>query len=135
MRHLKKRHHLSLPADQRKALLRTLATSFIKYDEIVTTNTRAKAVKEKLDKLITLGKRGDVHSIRQAAKLVYNHKTGKTITTEKGKEIPETILRKLFATIAPQFKDRDGGYVRVIKAPPRRGDGALMAVIQLSNKD
>jgi len=57
MRHRNKRHHLSKPADQRKALLRTLATSFIKYDEIVTTLPRAKAVKEVLDKLITLGKK------------------------------------------------------------------------------
>jgi len=67
-----------------------------------------------------------------ASRMVYNHPTGEIITTESGKEIPETILRKLITKIAPQFADRNGGYVRLIKAPPRRGDAAPMAVLQLS---
>jgi len=109
-----------------------MATSFIKYDEILITLPRARALKEVLDHLITLGKQDNVHAMRQAARLVYNQPTGSVMTTEAGKEIPQTILRKLFRDIAPQFKDRQGGYTRVIKAPPRRGDAAEMAIIQLA---
>lgn len=131
MRHRSKRHHLARPADQRNALIRTLATSFIKDDEIVTTLGRAKAVKETIEKLITLGKRGDVHAMRQAARLVYNQPTGELMTTDAGKSIPKTVLRKLFQEIAPQYAERNGGYTRLIKVPPRRGDAAPMALIQL----
>jgi large subunit ribosomal protein L17 len=131
MRHRCKKHLLARPKDQRDALLRTLATSFIKNDEIVTTLGRAKAVKSVLEHLITLGKQGDVHAMRQAARLVYNHPTGNLLTTSSGKTISETVLRRLFQTIAPQFSDRAGGYTRLLKASPRRGDAAPMALIQL----
>lgn len=131
MRHRRKRHHLAKAADQRNALIRTLATSFIKHDEIVTTEIRAKALKEVVEHLITLGKQGDVHSMRQAARLVYNHATGEEFTTDAGKTISQTVLRKLFHTIAPKFKERNGGYTRLVKMPPRRGDAAPMALIQL----
>jgi large subunit ribosomal protein L17 len=132
MRHRQKRHLLARPADQRNALLRTLATSFIKEEEIVTTLGRAKAVKGVLDHLITLGKQDDVHAMRQAARLVYNHQTGDTMTTDNGKTISQTVLRKLFREIAPRFQERQGGYTRLIKAPPRRGDASPMAILQLS---
>lgn len=131
MRHRKKRHHLSKPADQRKALLRSLASSFIKYEEIVTTLPRAKAVKEQVEGLITLAKRGDVHAMRQALRWIYNYQTGETFTTDKGKILPVTVLRKLFGSIGPRCAQRAGGYTRIIKAPPRRGDAAPMAMIQL----
>jgi large subunit ribosomal protein L17 len=131
MRHRCKRHHLSRPADQRHALIRTLATSFIKHDELVITLPRAKALKEVVDHLITLGKRGDLHAMRQAARLVYNQPTGNLMTAASGKQIPETILRKLFTKIAPCFAQRHGGYTRVLKVEPRRGDAAPMALIQL----
>lgn len=134
MRHRRKGHHLARAADQRNALIRTLATSFIKDDEIITTLGRAKALKEVADKLITLGKRGDVHAMRQAARLIYNHPTGNQITTENGKTISETVLRKLFKTVAPQFADRNGGYTRLVKVPPRRGDAAPMALVQLATE-
>ncbi len=132
MRHKRKRHHLSKPADQRNALMRTLATSFIKNDEIVTTLARAKALKEIADHLITLGKRGDVHAMRMASRLIYNHPTGNVVTLDSGKTIPETVLRKLFTNLAPKFDGRQGGYTRVIKVPPRRGDAAPMALIQFT---
>ncbi len=132
MRHRRKKHHLGKAADQRNALIRTLATSFIKNQEIVTTLARAKALKEVADHLITLGKKGDVHAMRQAARLVYNHPTGELMTTESGKTISETVLRRLFKSIAPKFQERNGGYTRVIKLPPRRGDAASMALIQLA---
>lgn len=132
MRHKRKRHHLSRAADQRNALIRTLATSFIKDDEIITTLTRAKALKEVLDQLITLGKQGNLHAMRQASRLIYNHPTGEVMTLSSGKEIPETVLRKLFTHIAPRFSERQGGYTRLMKLPPRRGDAAPMALVQLS---
>ncbi len=133
MRHRCKRHHLARAADQRNALIRTLATSFIKHDEIVTTLGRAKALKETLDHLITLGKQGDVHAMRLASRLIYNQPTGQVMTTENGKAISETVLRKLFKTIAPKYTNRNGGYTRLIKVPPRRGDAAPQALIQLVN--
>jgi large subunit ribosomal protein L17 len=131
MRHRCKRHHLSKAADQRNALIRTLATSFIKHNEIVTTLPRAKALKETVEQLITLGKQGDVHAMRQAARHVYNQPTGELMTTDNGKTISQTVLRKLFSEIAPKFQGRKGGYTRVVKLPPRRGDAAPMALIQL----
>ncbi len=131
MRHAKKRHRLSKPADQRKALLRTLATSFIERGEIVTTLARAKAVQPLVEKLITYGKDGSVHSLRQAARVVYNYKTGDLAQSPTGKTVPETILRRLFAKVAPMFKDRVGGYTRIVHVPPRRGDAAPMALLSL----
>jgi ribosomal protein L17 len=74
MRHRCKVHHLGKPADQRKALLRSLATSLFTHDEIVTTLVRAKALKEQADRIITLAKRGDVHAIRQVRKLIFHTK-------------------------------------------------------------
>lgn len=135
MRHARKRHHLARPADQRNALLRTLATSMIKDDEIITTLGKAKALKGVIDKLITLGKQGDLHAIRQASRMVYNHKTGNVITGKQGKDIPETVLRKLFYTIAPKYSERQGGYTRLLKTAPRRGDAAPMAILQLVEED
>jgi large subunit ribosomal protein L17 len=131
MRHRKKVHHLGKAADQRKALIRTLATSLFTYDQITTTLHRAKALKEEADQIITLAKRGDVHAIRQVSKRVYHQYTGDVFDGENGKEISETVLRRIFRTVGPRFKDRKGGYTRIIQAPPRRGDAAPMAVIQL----
>jgi large subunit ribosomal protein L17 len=131
MRHRCKVHHLGKPADQRKALLRSLATSLFTHDEIVTTLVRAKALKEQADRIVTLAKRGDVHAIRQVRKLIYHSKTGEMLTDDKNRETPETVLRRIFTKVAPRFKDRKGGYTRVVQMPPRRGDAAPMALIQL----
>lgn len=131
MRHRCKVHHLGRPADQRKALVRTLATSLFTHDEIIITLARAKALKEVADKIVTWAKRGDVHAVRQVRKFIYHSKTGEMLTDEKGREIPETVLRRIFKTVGPRLQNRKGGYTRVIQMPPRRGDAAPMAMIQL----
>lgn len=150
MRHRRKIAQLALPADQRKALIRSLATSLFTHDEITTTLVRAKALKREADRIVTLAKRGDVHAMRQVSKLIFHsiipdadgkeilHKGRKVkvrvIEEEfngKKREIPETVLRRIFRTVAPRFKERQGGYVRVLQAPPRRGDASPMALVQL----
>lgn len=130
MRHRKKLAKLSLPADQRKALIRSLATSLFTHDEIMTTLPRAKALRGTADKIVGLAKRGDLHAVRQVAKLIFHSKTGET-TTENGKEVPETVLRRIFKTVGPRFANKTSGYVRVVPAPPRRGDAAPMAIVQI----
>lgn len=132
MRHRCKVDHLGKPADQRKALIRSLATSLFTHDEITTTLVRAKALKKHADRIVTLAKRGDVHAIRQVRKLIFHSRTGIVLTDEKGREIPETVLRRIFSKTGPRFKDRKGGYTRVIQMPPRRGDAAPMALVQLT---
>jgi large subunit ribosomal protein L17 len=132
MRHRCKVHHLARPQDQRKAMLRSMATSLFMHDEITTTLARAKALKEQADHIVTLAKRGDVHAMRQVLRLIYNQSTGALTTDEKtGKEVSETVLRRIFRNVGPRFKDRKGGYTRVIPAHPRRGDAAPMALVQL----
>jgi large subunit ribosomal protein L17 len=132
MRHRCKVHHLARPQDQRKAMLRSMATSLFMHDEITTTLARAKALKEQADHIVTLAKRGDVHAMRQVLRLIYNQSTGAMATDEKtGKEVSETVLRRIFKNVGPRFKDRKGGYTRVIPAHPRRGDAAPMALVQL----
>ena len=108
---------------QRKAMLRDLATDLIINERITTTETRAKELRRTVEKLITLGKRGDLHARRQAASVVRNE----IANTETN----ETALQKLFADIAPRYTERNGGYTRIIKTAPRRGDSAPMAVIEL----
>ncbi|WP_303674933.1 50S ribosomal protein L17 [Vampirovibrio chlorellavorus] len=132
MRHRCKVDHLGRPADQRKALIRTLATSLFTHDEITTTLVRAKALKKHADRIVTLAKRGDVHAIRQVKNLIYHSRTGEMLTDEKNREVPETVLRRIFSKVGPRFENRKGGYTRVIQMPPRRGDAAPMALIQLT---
>lgn len=147
MRHQCKRHTLSRPADQRKALLRTLATSLFAYGEIQITMPRAKALRPYAEKLISLGKKGDLHSRRQAAAFIYDQTIEgvvcsdcKTFNPSKddakkcecgGKATEKTILRKLFSEVAPNYTERNGGYIRILRMPPRRGDNSEMALIQL----
>lgn len=147
MRHRCKRHQLGRPQDQRKALLRTLATAFFLHDEIKTTLPKAKALKEYAEHIITLAKKGDLNSRRIASGLIYDQKTGKQICPQCQKSynseeiqenkcecgnklIDETVLRKLFSGIAKDYTDRNGGYTRIFRLPPRRGDAAEMALIQ-----
>lgn len=132
MRHRCKVHHLGRPADQRKALLRTLATSLFTYDEITTTLVRAKALKEYADKIVTLAKRGDVHAIRLVKKKIYHCPTGEVVIDEKNREMTETVLHRIFNKVGPRFQERKGGYTRVIQVAPRRGDAAPMALVQLT---
>ena len=142
MRHQCKRHRLGRPQDQRKALLRSLASSLLVHGEIKTTMAKAKALKPYVEQIISLAKKGDLHSRRQAVKLIFDQQTGKQInletsevveTTEgvEGKFVDETVLRKLFNTVAKANAERNGGYTRIYRLPPRRGDAAEMALIQL----
>lgn len=115
MRHLRKKNKLGLPADQRKAVLRSLATSFFKAGEIKTTLGKAKAVRPELERLISLAKRGDMHARRQAAEFIYE----------------KDVVKKLFNETVGNFKTKAGGYTRLIKTAPRRGDNAPTAILQL----
>lgn len=106
---------LGRPTDQRKAMLRGLVTSFLKYGKIETTVTRAKETKNIAEKMITLAKRGDLHARRQALAFI----------TE------EAVVRDLFDNIGPKYAERNGGYTRIYKVGPRRGDGAEVAILEL----
>jgi large subunit ribosomal protein L17 len=108
---------------QRKAMLRDLTTDLIINERIETTETRAKELRSTVEKMITLGKRGDLHARRQAASYVRNE----VANAENGQD----ALQKLFTDIAPRYQERQGGYTRIMKLGPRRGDGAPMVIIEL----
>ena len=142
MRHQCKRNKLGKAQDQRKALLRALATELFMHGEIKTTISRAKALKPYAESLITMAKKGDLNSRRNALKFIYDRETGRFMDAEtkelvdsakvEGKKVmPETVLRKLFAEISKQYEGRNGGYTRIYNLPPRRGDAVDMALIQL----
>lgn len=115
-------------SSQRKAMLRDLTSDLIINERIVTTVTRAKETSKLADKMITLGKRGDLHARRQAAAFVRNELA--TVSETEDEIVVQTVLQKLFDDLAPRFADRKGGYTRVLKTEPRRGDGAPMAVLE-----
>lgn len=141
MRHQTKKHTLGKAQDQRKALLRSLATELFVHGEITTTLARAKALKPYAEKVISLAKKGDLNSIRQASKYIYNKETGKYMDLATGEvfEAPQadkklasqTVLRKLFVVIGKKYSEKNGGYTRIYHLPPRRGDASEMALIQL----
>ena len=122
---------LSRTADQRKALLRNQATNLIHHGKIVTTEARAKEVRKTVEKMITLGKRGDLHARRQAAAFVRNEIASENFDEATEKYSSQTALQKLFDEIAPRYAERNGGYTRILKTEPRRGDAAPMAIIEL----
>ena len=115
MRHGKKRNKLSRPADQRKAILRSLSNAFFKTGEIKTTLGKARAVQREIEWLITLARRGDMHARRLAASFLYE----------------KSVVKKLFNETVGDFKTKKGGYTRLIKTAPRRGDAAPTAILQL----
>ncbi|EKU48903.1 50S ribosomal protein L17 [Staphylococcus massiliensis] len=116
---------LGRTSDQRKAMLRDLATSLIVNERIETTEARAKELRGVVDKLITLGKKGDLASRRQAAK------TLRDVEILNEDESTQSVLQKLFGEIAERYTDRQGGYTRILKVGPRRGDGAESVIIEL----
>ncbi|AYW47899.1 50S ribosomal protein L17 [Tetragenococcus osmophilus] len=120
---------LGRTSDQRKAMLRDLTTDLIINERIVTTQARAKEVRSTAEKMITLGKRGDLHARRQAATFVRNE----VASVREGEEdiIIDSALQKLFNDIAPRYDQRQGGYTRILKTEPRRGDSAPMAILEL----
>lgn len=106
---------LGRPTDHRLAMLRNLVTSFLREGQIETTLTRAKETRRMAEKMISLGKIGDLHARRQALAYIYD----------------EDVVTKLFTEIAPKYQERNGGYTRILKKGPRRGDAAEVAILQL----
>jgi large subunit ribosomal protein L17 len=116
MRHAKQRHKLSRDSSHRKALLRNLSRALIQHERIKTSQAKAKAVKPEVEKLITLGKRGDLHARRQAL-------------ADLGQD--KFLVHKLFEEIAPRYGERPGGYTRIVKLGPRRSDSTEMVFLEL----
>jgi large subunit ribosomal protein L17 len=131
MRHQCKIHKLSLPKDQRTAVLRSLATELFVHGEINTTMSRAKALQPYAEKIISLAKKGDLSARRQAGRYIFDKETGIMMESADKKQIPQTVLRKLFTVIGEKYSSREGGYTRIYRMPPRRGDAVEMALIQL----
>ena len=119
MRHGIAHRKLNRTASHRKAVFANMAASLIEHEQIVTTLPKAKEMKPFMDKLITLAKRGDLHARRQAISNVRD----------------EAAVRKLFDVFGERYKDREGGYTRVLKAGFRHGDNAPRAVIELVDRD
>jgi large subunit ribosomal protein L17 len=119
MRHGDANRKLNRTSAHRKAMFANMSASLIKHEQIVTTLPKAKELRPIVEKLITLGKRGDLHARRQAIAQMKD----------------ETQVAKLFAVIGPRYKDRQGGYIRILKAGFRYGDNAPVAVIELVDRD
>lgn len=119
MRHRIAGRKLGVSSSHRKAMFRNMAVALIKHEQITTTLPKAKELRPVVEKLITLAKRGDLHARRQAYASLRD----------------DTILYKLFSTVAERYKTRHGGYTRVLRAGVRYGDAASMAVIELVDRD
>jgi len=115
MRHRVKGKKLRRDTAQRKALLRSLVTSFLEKERIRTTLAKAKATRPLAEKMITLAKKNSLHSRRLALRFLYKR----------------DVVKKLFDDIGPRFSERPGGYTRIVKIGPRAGDGAEMALLEL----
>ncbi|MGY3766301.1 50S ribosomal protein L17 [Vagococcus vulneris] len=122
---------LGRTSSQRKALLRDLTTDLIINERIETTEARAKEIRSTTEKMITLGKRGDLHARRQAAAFVRNELLDAHLAEDGETIVQETALQKLFNDLAPRYADRQGGYTRILKKGQRRGDAAPMVIIEL----
>jgi large subunit ribosomal protein L17 len=119
VRHQRVGKKLGRDSAHRKALYSNLAGALIEHGRIKTTVTKAKAVKPIAEQMITLGRRGDLHARRQATAFLRSR----------------DVVHKLFAEVAPRFKDRPGGYARIIKIGPRAGDAAEMAYLELVDEE
>ena len=119
MRHGSGYRRLNRTHEHRKAMFANMAGSLIEHEQIKTTLPKAKDLKRVVDKLITLGKRGDLHARRQAAARLKQ----------------DAHVAKLFEVLGPRYKERNGGYVRVLKAGFRYGDMAPMAIVELVDRD
>ncbi len=115
MRHNKAGRRLGRTTSHRTAMFRNMVTSFLKHERISTTDAKAKELRPIAEKMITLGKKGDLNAIRQAASFIRDKK----------------VVSKLFTVIAPRYKDREGGYTRIIKVGQRLGDASPQSVIEL----
>jgi large subunit ribosomal protein L17 len=119
MRHGNVHRKFNRTSEHRRAMFANMAAALIKHEQIVTTLPKAKDLRPVVEKLITLGKRGDLHARRQAV--------------AKIRDI--AMVKKLFEVLGPRYKDRNGGYTRVLKAGFRYGDSAPVAVIELVDRD
>ncbi len=119
MRHGMKGRKLNKTSSHKKAMFANMASALIKHEQIITTLPKAKELKRVMDRLVTLGKRGNLHSRRLAAARLRD----------------EAMAKKLFDVLAERYKDRNGGYTRVLKAGYRYGDSAPVAVIELVDRD
>jgi len=119
MRHGRSGRRLNRTASHRKALFTNMAASLIEHEQILTTLPKAKELRPIVEKLVTLGKRGDLHARRQAISQIGSDK----------------LAKRLFETIAPRYASRNGGYLRIMKAGFRHGDNAAMAVIEFVERD
>ena len=115
MRHNKSGRRLGRKPDHRQHMMKNMVTSFFEHEGITTTVTRAKELRKLVDKMITLGKRGDLHARRQALQVIRDQK----------------VVAKLFEMIAPRYAERPGGYTRIIRLENRQGDNAPMVIIEL----
>lgn len=141
MRHMCKKHTLGKAKDQREALLRSLATELFTHGEITITMPRAKALRPYVERVISLAKKGDLHSRRIASGYIFDKEIGSFVDVktkevvetpaEGQKVVPQTVLRKIFNQIGSKYASRQGGYTRIYRMPPRRGDASEMALIQL----
>ncbi len=115
MRHLRKVAQLGRPADQRKAMLRGLTTQLIREGRVTTTKARAKALRDQVERMISLAKEGSLSSRRRAIGYIYD----------------KQLVHALFDKAQDRYGDRQGGYTRIVRTVPRRGDNAQMAIIEL----
>jgi large subunit ribosomal protein L17 len=119
MYHGRSKRRFNRTAEHRKAMFANMCQALIKHEQIITTLPKAKDLRPVVEKLVTLGKRGDLHARRQAISQI--------------KDVD--LVRKLFDVLAPRYKTRNGGYTRVLKAGFRFGDNAAMAVIEFVDRD
>jgi large subunit ribosomal protein L17 len=119
MRHGNTNRKLNRTSSHRKAMFANMSAALIKHEQIVTTLPKAKELRPIVEKLITLGKRGDLHARRQAISQIKD----------------ETQVKKLFDVLGKRYQDRQGGYIRILKAGYRYGDSAAVAVIELVDRD
>ena len=119
MRHGNAHRKLNRTAEHRKAMFANMCAALIKHEQIITTLPKAKDLRPIVEKLVTLGKRGDLHARRQAVAQMRDVE----------------MVKKLFEVVGPRYKDRNGGYTRIIKAGFRYGDSAPVAVIELVDRD
>jgi len=119
MRHGNSGRRLGRTTSHREAMFRNLVTSFLNHEKITTTDAKAKEIRSVAEKMITLGKRGDLHSLRLAASYIRE----------------KSVVTKLFTTIAPRYKDRPGGYTRIVKLGIRQGDAAPVSIIELVEEE
>ncbi len=119
MRHRKRHGKLGRNSSHRKALMRNMVTSLLDHELIETTDAKAKELRRVADKMITLGKRGDLHARRQALSVLKDKR----------------VAAKLFDELADRYKERPGGYTRVLKSRVRVGDAASMSIIELVDRD